>query len=458
MKLFDSFINCYMFNPRSVKVTELFNAIRRYYPGFSDETFTKQKIWEAVYPTKKYNDVVMRNLISDLYSLLKKFLVHLNISNDPNESSKALSHELFARGLPEILLKEIEKAEKFIYENHREADGKYYDLYILDCISTFVKSRDLQYQDYHHSQDKIMLLVNYFLKEMMAYYKNYEVLKTYIKTEYEMLLFDELMTFADMNYHKLDTAVQLIFNTTILIIYPHREDVFEKTLVLAKEKGMEADRMSHYNILTSLENYCINMYNAGNKAYMYKLRDVYMEKIKHGLLSPYHSENIPEPVFTNIVKTGIRSGEFDWTENFIKENFHLLQENVEDMQNYYLAYLHHSKRENEKALEYLSQMKTQDLMEKINMNNLQIKIFFELGYYDNVLMAAENYKKYFSGNKKIADNRKKGNINFINFTLKILRAAEKDDKITLGLLGEKIKNTQKISSKDWLMKMIEERI
>src|SRR5690606_19550257 len=187
LKHLAGFIRCGMFNSRSQKVVELLDAIAEYYPGFEDEDFTKETLWGLVYPDKKYNDVVMRNLISDLYGLVKKFLMHLNLSRDPYESNKALCHELFARGLPDMTLKEVEKAEKYVNENYREADGKYYDLYILDCISTFIRSRDLQYQDYSHAQDKIMLLVNYFLKEMMAYYKNYTTLKTYIKSEYDMM-------------------------------------------------------------------------------------------------------------------------------------------------------------------------------------------------------------------------------------------------------------------------------
>lgn len=458
MKHLGSFIRCGMFNSRSVKVVELLDAIAEYYPGFEDEDFTKENLWGLIYPEKKYNDVVMRNLISDLYGLVKKFLIHLNLSRDPYEANKALCHELFSRGLPEMTLKEVEKAEKFIHDNYREADGKYYDLYILDCISTYIRSRDLQYQDYSHAQDKIMLLVHYFIKEMMAYYKNYTTLKTYINSEYDMMLFDELMTFTDMNYNKLESSVQLIFNTTVILIYPHREDVFEKTLELVKEKGIESDRMSHFNILISLENYCINKYNAGNYEYLYKLREIHLEQAKHGLLGAAHADGIQESTFTNVVKTALRCKEYDWVDKFIRDNIHQIKENQDDMLNYYMAYLNHSKGENEKALEYLSKMKVQDLMEKINMNNLQMKIYFDLGYYDNVLMAAENYKKYFSGNAKISEVRKSGNKNFIAYTLKVLRAIEKNDNDALGVLEKKIRETKPVTSKDWLLSKITEKL
>ncbi len=458
MKLFESFLNCYMFNPRSVKVTELFKAIAAYHPGYSSEDFTKMKIWENVYPTKRYNDVVMRNLISDLYGHLKNFLAHQRLKQDTIELNKSLCQELFSRGLYDIANSEIDKIEKHIDDNIRTADSRYLDKYILDCIRHVNESRHSEYDEYKWEEEKTKYLIHYFLKEMFSYYSNFHTLKTFIKTEYDMVLFDEVMTFADMNYNKLEPQIQILFNATVILIYPHREDVFEKTFQMIKEKGQECERLIHYNILTALENYCINMYNSGNLLYLPKLREVHIEKIKQGLLMPVENSDIPEPTFTNIVKTAIRCKEYEWVEEFVRKNFHMVEQNEEDMFNYYLAYIYHAKGENEKALEYLSQMKSRDLMEKINLRNLEIKIYFDLGYYDNVLMTAENYKKFFSGHKKVSDLRKNGNMNFISYTLKILRASEKNDKIALGVLAEKIKKAEKLSEKDWLLERIENRI
>lgn len=454
MKLLESFLSCHMFNPRSVKVSELFTAIRAYYPDFGSETFTKPKVWEVIYPTKKYNDVVMRNLVSDLYGLVKNFLAHLRLKRDNIELNKSLCQELFSRGLYEITNAEVDKTEKYIDENIRTADSRFLDKYILDCIRHVTESRHSEYDEYHWEKEKTLYLIQYFLKEMFSYYSNYHTLKTFIKTEYDMVLFDEVMTFADMNYDKLEPQIQMLFNSTVILIYPHREDVFEKTLSMVKKEGEQCERLIHYNILTALENYCINKYNSGQIEYMYKMREIHKEKIEYDLLMPVENSEIPEPTFTNIVKTSIRCGDYDRTEDFVRKNFHLVEKSEEDMFNYYLAYIFHARGDNEKALEYLSKMKSQDLMERINLRNLEIKIYFDMGYYDNVLMTAENYKKFFTGHKKMSEWRKNGNMNFVNFTLKILRAAERNDKDALGVLAEKIKKADKLSEKDWLLERV----
>ena len=451
IKLFESFISCYMFNSRSKKIRELFSAIKHRILSAEGLEISKTDIWEEIYPDKDYNDEVMRNLISDLFILSKKFLVHLRISRDKVESGKILAQELYERKISDLLLKEISSTERYIDSNPRTVESRFLDKYLLDCIKHVVLNREMEYKDYREQQEKIMILVNYFLKEMMAYYQNYEILKTFIKTEYEMILFDELMTFADMNHRIIDPEVNLIFNTTILIIYPEKEDVFEKTLKLVKQKGDSIERFSHYNILVSLENYCLSKYNSGNTLYIKKLFEIYEEKIKHDVLSPTVTGTIVESTFTNIVKTGIRSGKYSWTEKFISDNFHRLQENEEDMHNYYLAMLHHAKGDNVKALVHLSKLKVQDMMEKINVKNLEMKIYYDLGNFENVLLSADAYKHFFSGNKKISDSRKTGHLNFIDFILKILRATEKKDKTLLGFIEKKLKKTFPVAEKEWLL-------
>lgn len=451
MKQFGSFVNCYMFNPRSVKVSELFEVVSKYYPGFLDEGFTKQAVWDEIYPKKKYNDVVMRNLVSDLFTLLRKFLAHLKINKDETEISRHLLEELYFRGAVDMAEKEADRLETLSYKHFRTNGNAYLNLYVVQCLRNVLNIKNWKFQDKVWEEDRMMHLIHFFLKEMTGYFQNYISLKTYVKSEYEMLLFDELMTFADMNYEKLDTQMKLLFNSTVILVYPHREDVFEKTLALLKERGMEAERLTHYNILVSLANYCLTKKREGDIRYTKKLREVHLEQVKHNLLVPEDRMDIAELVFTNVVRTAIDTNESEWAEDFIKKNFHRIEEKGRIMLHYYSALLLHSKGENEKALEELSKVKAMEFTDKVLLNNLQMKVYFDLGYYDSVIMTAENYRKFFKGNKKLSEDRKKGNSGFIDYTLKILRAIEKNDDAALGVLAKKIKKETELNERDWLL-------
>lgn len=451
MKQFESFVNCYMFNPRSVKVSELFTVIKEFYPEFQEEEFTKQAVWNKIYPTKKFNDVVLRNLISDLFNLLKRFLVHLRIDKDETEISKHLLEELFMRGSIDLAEKEADRLEALSYKHFRTNGNAYLNLYMVQCLRHFLNMKNWKFQDKVWEDTRMMFIIHFFLKEMIGYYQNYVSLKTFVKSEYDMMLFDELMTFMDMNYDKLDTQLKLLFNSTVILIYPHREDVFEKTLKLAKEKGEEVERLTHYNLLISLSNYCLTKRREGRIEYIPRLREVHLEQVKHNVLTPDERMDIHEPIFTNVVKSALDTGNYDWAEEFINNNFHRIEERGRVMLHYYKALLNHQKGEYEVALEELSKVKALEFTDKIMLNNLQMKIYFDLGYYDSVLMTAENYRKFFKGNKRLSDDRKIGNDEFIDYTLKILRAKEKNDKAALGVLGRKLEKDTNTSEREWLL-------
>lgn len=451
MKQFDSFVNCYMFNPRSVKVSELLKVVSAYYPGFLDEGFTKEAVWSQLYPDKKYNDVVMRNLVSDLYSLLRRYLAHLKLDKDETEISKQLLEEMYFRGKPDLAEKEADKLEALSYKNFRTNGNAYLNLYAAQCLRHVVNLKDWKFQDKSWQDEKMMFLIHFFLKEMIGYYQNYVSLRTFVKSEYDMMFFDELMGFAEKNYDKLDTQLKLLYNTTVILMYPEREDVFEKSLKLLKEKGSEIEKLTHYNLLISLSNYCLTRRREGDLKYNSKLREIHLEQVKYNLLTPEERMEIHEPIFTNVVRSALDSGEYDWAQSFVRKNFYRIEEKGKIMLHYYQALLHHFKGENEKALEEMSKVKALEFTDKVILNNLQMRIYFDLGYFDSVLTTAENYRKFFKGNKKLSEDRKKGNENFIDYTLKILRATEKNDKDALGVIKKKLEKTTDVTEREWLL-------
>ena len=71
---FEKFIASPFFNSQSTLV-KIFSEIKKYYPEFSDNNFTKKNLYEKVNPGKIYNDVIFRKYISNLFKLSEKFLI-----------------------------------------------------------------------------------------------------------------------------------------------------------------------------------------------------------------------------------------------------------------------------------------------------------------------------------------------------------------------------------------------
>ncbi|MBZ0203342.1 MAG: hypothetical protein K8I03_10040, partial [Ignavibacteria bacterium] len=70
---FGDFISSPYFNKKA-GVQKLYNEVKKYSPGFTDENLGKEKLWTKLYPGKDYNYGVMKNLIHDFTKLAEEFI------------------------------------------------------------------------------------------------------------------------------------------------------------------------------------------------------------------------------------------------------------------------------------------------------------------------------------------------------------------------------------------------
>ncbi len=70
---FDEFLRSPFYNkkPNAVK---FFEVLKKHAPDFKEESIQKENIWKQLYPGKKYNWGVLKNLIFDLTKLSEKFI------------------------------------------------------------------------------------------------------------------------------------------------------------------------------------------------------------------------------------------------------------------------------------------------------------------------------------------------------------------------------------------------
>ena len=59
---FGKFINSPYLNNRS-EITRFYETIKKYYPDFTTEKIDEGKIFEKIYPGKKFSNVLMRKII-----------------------------------------------------------------------------------------------------------------------------------------------------------------------------------------------------------------------------------------------------------------------------------------------------------------------------------------------------------------------------------------------------------
>ncbi len=93
------------FNQRE-DVINLFNAIEKSLNNKLPD-LSKEKIFKDLYPNKKYDDVLMRQIMSYLYKIIQKYLITEGVLENEIESQLYLSYALRQRHADKILEKQL---------------------------------------------------------------------------------------------------------------------------------------------------------------------------------------------------------------------------------------------------------------------------------------------------------------------------------------------------------------
>ena len=81
IRWFKDYIYSPYFNKEKV-LMKLADHLAKYHPEYDDEGINKEKVFAFLYPGKKYNDALMRNMISDLLKLANGFLLTLSLKRN----------------------------------------------------------------------------------------------------------------------------------------------------------------------------------------------------------------------------------------------------------------------------------------------------------------------------------------------------------------------------------------
>lgn len=129
---------------------------------------------------------------------------------------------------------------------------------------------------------------------------------------------------------------------------------------------------------------------------------------------------------------------------------------IANIENYSNSLLNFEKGLYQKALNYLNKVKFDQFVFKLDMKNLQLKINFELEYYESALSVVDTYKHFLKNNQLISESRKIMHNAFLSYTQMIIQSKTGSKKINLSYLSDKIKNSKNVFDKVWLLEKIRE--
>jgi len=462
---FSRFMNSPFFNGRK-DAARYWKSVKTFYPEFSSRKFTPENIFRNLYPGKKFDISELRRLSSYTLKMAEQYLAYKGLKNDTFFFDLSLSIQLSERGLLSRSQKQLKAAD----EKHSSKKGDYefyfWKRYLIErhknslysftgddhlAPQAIIKRTDML--SYHTAAVICKSLISLFINE-----KNFNA--DYSKSDFYVMVksmdlegFIGSLKEKDSEFYPVLAAE---YYQAMALINSDNNEYFRKFKeVLLGGLGMFTF-LEQINFYTIFEAVCTLKIEGGEQEYSKDLFEAYGTMLNKGLYSYSPGGEFIIRIFRNIIHTAVMVKEYGWLENFLIEYLPRISiDSRESMGNLGNALLHFEKGEFKESLGLLNKIDYELFHFKIDIKNLQLRLYYELGYIEELISAIDTYKHFISNNRFISERYKTLCSGFINNLNMVIRAGQnKYSRTDVDLLKKEIAGSGNKLYMDWLLRKV----
>ena len=445
---------------KNEKVRRLTDHLLGLAPHFPIDKLDRELIWQELFQPLPYEERKFNNYLSDCLQLLYQFLALESYRQNEDLQLEQLQEQLVNRRLNRQAERSGRKWQKLQSKSPRR-DALYYQaefrrFHQLDQIELRRSRRSFS----EHLQAKSEELDRFYAIRQLENYAEMLSRGNIVKGGYELHYLEELLARFDRN----DLGLQDIPTASIFvhILRMFMGDAPEQrfhilTGLFQSHHAAFAptDLRAIYNYLL---NYCVKQINSGRTDYYRQIFQLYELLIQQNLIAP--GGQLSQWTYTNIITTGIRLGELEWTEAFLHEYEPLLPEGQRhNAFQYNLAALRFEKKAYGEALAQLHQIEFTDAFYHMAAKLVQLKIYYLLEETEALLALIEATRQFIVRNRQLSDFQQQINLNFLRQLLKINQLKQEQGRWRLKKwqenqekIRQKLQQPQfHVANKDWLL-------
>ena len=446
------------------EVGMLIDYLNKIYPDFNERNCQREVVFKSLFPQQKHNQNHLALLFTYSIRLLDKYLIQEQFKENSAYHKVLLLRNLRHRKQ----YKYYEKTMTNFESELEESEYKNSTFYNMQFLKAAESDAYFTQRSKHEKDNSIQLkqnnLDNYYLAEKLRDACEMIVRSKILEVNYSTSLLDSVIAEVEKNiiYYETIPSISVYFHIYQMIVKEGHAYYFEALPVLQKYSSFfpkeEVQNMYNY-----LQNYCIEQINKGESMFLKEMFNLFKEQLEKELLM---DENgfLPQWHYKNIVTTGIRLKEMDWTQQFIekfKKSLH--PEVVENAYSYNLASYYYSTKQLDKVLDLLVKVEYTDIQYNLGAKSLLLRTYYDLEEHEALLSLTRSFKQYIKRNRLIPESRRKGMSNLVRFTNRAnsIKAnfgfdSKQKSKKELEKLIEELDATDPIINKDWLNSKVEE--
>lgn len=399
------------------------------------EDYLKKKIFNG----KNAGSQTLHNRLSEFCKVTEKFLSQENFERDTSEKQHYFLRELSKRQLHRNFNNSVNRLQNIFPENHHDADSLLTASKVLQLRSIYFQAKGLHeksYVEFHtHSEyltayflDKLFYIaLEFLLLEAIDVKFDHNTAKTIVNSIDTEKFIQEIESLG----HPRFVMVIIRYNLYKAFLNPDEKHYIKKVkTVFAKHRG-DLNNDFKSALYLKLEAFYVNLINKGRTEYENELFLLYKEKLGQGIIGDLFKIYYPAQNFRDYVVVGLRVGEIDWVENFIRKYSPMLPESIrKDEQTIAGARVLISKKEFTKALGILQAHKSDKQIHIIDLSRLKLKIFYELTMYEEIFLEMDNLRHFVrkTNTHKFFSDMTKSFLNNLGELMKITTSVEKKER------------------------------
>lgn len=464
---FEKFIASSYFRNRDV--TGLFDVIKQFYPKFESENYSNKFVFEKIFPDKKYDDKksdsLLKTLVSDLFISCKEFLIQIELKEQEtfrnyfllNQLRKRKQHKEFVRLSGEINIGKIEMDKELVYGFAEKffLNSPLLAFYIdkgdyKNCYKVIINQNDFLFVS-------AILKGLIFSDQKKAAEEGYNLKTRFNITENVIRNLDIKNLISDLKKNSNDFSpfIEIYYYAKNMISGISDEESyfkFKKLMGKYKEILPHPEKYMLYGIAIA---FCNQKVDNGVDIFRQEVFGIFNEMLKQGVYKYSKKDYFQPGLFRNMLIQARISGEYEWMKNLI-ENYSddLNPLYKENMKYYSYGQYYYTIGEYEKALENLVRMKSDYFLYKKDLKNLQFRIYYELGYFEEAYSVLDTLKHYLATSSELSERIKQMTRNFIKFANELLKIRTSANKQNAGYLLNRITAEKNTESYIWLIEKV----
>ncbi|HMS34363.1 MAG TPA: hypothetical protein PKC91_09765 [Ignavibacteria bacterium] len=431
---FRKFVESPYFNTNS-SIIRLVNELENFHPEYDSEDLTEESLYKRVYHNNKFSYSLMRNLMSELLFLSESFLLNNRLNKDILKNPAniiELLDELQSRDISNHFRLRLKNAEKIISKEkfdsaHYRNNVQLINIILDDEYNKVTFKNNLKDIFFRKAIFELCYMANTLYRNANSIHfisidNNVKADDSYFFIFLKCIDINRFLK--EMNRLRTSESliIEIYFKLVLLILDPANLKNYYEVRNLIIRNINKFSNKEKYSLLNVLRNYVLFQSAAGEERLKAEQRLINLEMLDSIDFKKDKMESILGIIFIGIFFEAVSGNDLIYAEKFInKYSGQLRKEIRKDIYGYAYAFILFAKKDYEGSLEKLSYVKPPNKVYFIHIKHLYMRLYYELGYYDEGLSVIDTYRHYLDGNKILNLDKKKYFLKICKLYLRLYR-------------------------------------